>query len=584
MMVKLLRALTTIAMALPVALPALGAQAQDAPPPNSPPPNATSQAAPSSNTASPDAQAREERNLNELRNTVVNLLQGLVQRGVLTREQAEAMVKAAQDKAAADAAAAAQQKQQQEKEEANAVRVPYIPQIVKDEISKQVAAEVAPEVTKQVVAQAKDEKWGVPAALPDWISRITWSGDIRVRAEGDVYPRGNSVNQYLNFNAVNAAGGVEKAGSAAFLDTTIDRYYGLVRLRLNMDAALEGGFHAGARLSTGTLSNPDSLNQVLGQYGGRYTTDVDMAYIQWTGGDPHGRQLVDIWGGRFANPYLYSDLVWMPDVTFEGVATSYRLGLVPDVSRANWYVTLGAYPEETIPNTNSYATADYNKWLYAGQTGLDFRFASGSRIRFGVAYYDFNHLAGVKNALDSNLTDSSAVPYEQKGNTLFDIRNNSDYATNPENLFALAADYRELDFMLQGDWMLTPLYRLSFFADYVRNRGYNETAVAERVGVAVPPRIKGYESELRFGSPTLDRALAWDVFVGYRYVQRDAVLDAFTDQDYHLGGTDNKGYILGSELNLTRSVWLRLRYMPFDAIDGPPLSIDTWQFEVNARF
>ena len=80
MMVKLLRALTTIAMALPVALPALGAQAQDAPPPNSPPPNATSQAAPSSNTASPDAQAREERNLNELRNTVVNLLQGLVDR------------------------------------------------------------------------------------------------------------------------------------------------------------------------------------------------------------------------------------------------------------------------------------------------------------------------------------------------------------------------------------------------------------------------------------------------------------------------------------------------------------------------
>lgn len=574
MMVKLIRALTTIAIALPLALPARGEQSQDAQSKSPPPPNASS----------PDPRAQEERNLNELRNTVVNLLQGLVQRGVLTREQAEAMVKAAQDKAAADAAAAAQQKQQQEKEEANAVRVPYVPQIVKDEISKQVAEQVTPEVTKQVVAEAKEEKWGVPGALPDWISRVTWGGDIRVRGEGDVYPRGNAQNAYLNFNAVNAAGGIQKAGTAAFLNTSIDRYYGLVRLRLNMDAALSDGFHVGARLSTGTLSNPDSLNQALGQYGGRYTTDIDLAYIQWTGGDPHGRQLIDIWGGRFANPFLYSDLVWMPDVTFEGFATSYRLGLVDDLSRANWYLTGGAFPEQTIPGSNSYAPSDYNKWLYAGQTGLDFQSSRGDRLRFGVAYYDFNHLAGVKNALDSTLTDSTAAPYLQKGNTLFDIRNNSDYATNPENLFALASDFRELDFMVQADWMVAPRYRLSWFADYVRNRGYNAAGVAARVGVSVPPRIKGYESELRFGSPKLDHGGAWDAFVGYRYVQRDAVLDAFTDQDYHLGGTDNKGYILGSEVSLTSRVWLRLRYMPFDAIDGPPLSVDVWQFEINARF
>ena len=42
------------------------------------------------------AQSDEARNLNELRNTVVNLLQGLVEKGVLTREQAAAMVNAAQ--------------------------------------------------------------------------------------------------------------------------------------------------------------------------------------------------------------------------------------------------------------------------------------------------------------------------------------------------------------------------------------------------------------------------------------------------------------------------------------------------------
>jgi hypothetical protein len=424
----------------------------------------------------------------------------------------------------------------------------------------------------------------VPGALPDWVKRITWGGDIRVRGEGDVYPRGNAQNAYLNFNAVNAAGGIEKAGAAAFLNTTNDRYFALVRLRLDMNAALGSGFNMGARLSTGTLSNPDSLNQVLGQYGGRYTTDIDLAYLRWTGGNAHGRQSLDLWAGRLPNPFLYSDLIWMPDVTFEGVATSYRLGLTHDLSRGNVFVTLGAFPEETIPSSNAYAPSSYNKWLYAGQLGLDFQSSRGDRLRFGVAYYDFNHLAGQLNALDSNLTDFTAAPYLQKGNTLFDIRNNSDSATNPENLFALAADYRELDFMLSADWMLTPGYKLSFFADYVKNRGYNEAAVAARVGVNVPPRTKGYEGELRFGSPAIDRSGAWDAFVVYRYVQRDAVLDAFTDQDYHLGGTDNKGYVLGAEVGLTSRVWIRARYMPFDAIDGPPLSIDVWHLDLNARF
>src|SRR5580704_9700215 len=130
------------------------------------------------------AQSQEERNLSELRNTVVNLLQALVDRGVVTRDQAQALVKNAQDKAAADTAAAAAQ----EKEEAGAISVPYVPEIVKDQIKKEVAEQVTPEVTKQVIAEAKSEQWGVPGALPDWIQRISWGGDLRVRGEGDQYP------------------------------------------------------------------------------------------------------------------------------------------------------------------------------------------------------------------------------------------------------------------------------------------------------------------------------------------------------------------------------------------------------------
>src|SRR3984893_11523728 len=124
--------------------------------------------------------ADERQSLEELRNTVINLLQALVDQGVMTREKAAQLVKAAQDKAAADAAAVA-------KADEGAVRVPYVPQIVKDEIAKQVADEVKPGVVADVVKEAKTEKWGVPGALADWLTGTRISGEVTLRQEAILY-------------------------------------------------------------------------------------------------------------------------------------------------------------------------------------------------------------------------------------------------------------------------------------------------------------------------------------------------------------------------------------------------------------
>jgi hypothetical protein len=322
--------------------------------------------------------------------------------------------------------------------------------------------------------------------------------------------------------------------------------------------------------------NPDSLNQVLGQYGGRYQTDIDLAYLRWMGGV--GRHHFMAEGGKFPNPWLSSDLVWDTDVTFEGVAASYKLGLAPDAAKPYyWFLTLGAIPVQEI------ALSSNDKWLYAGQTGIDFQASQGSRFRLGAAYYYFKNVAGQRNAPESNLLDYTAPPYVQKGNTMFDIRNTQD-TTQGLNLFALAADFHELDVMAAADFMLSPRYRLSVYADYVKNIGYNENAIFARTGALVPPRTKGYQAEVSFGRPTLERAGAWRTFIGYRYLQRDAVVDAFTDQDYHLGGTDAQGYFVGADVGLTSRVWMRARYLPFNSIDEPQLNINVWQVEVNARF
>jgi hypothetical protein len=103
-------------------------------------------------------------------------------------------------------------------------------------------------------------------------------------------------------------------------------------------------------------------------------------------------------------------------------------------------------------------------------------------------------------------------------------------------------------------------------------------------GEYVAPRTRGYRADLGFGSSTMGAFGTWRASVGYRYLQRDAVLDAFNDEDFHLGGTDTKGYTLMFDFSINPRVWMRMKYMAADAIDGPPLTIDVWQLDLNTHF
>lgn len=200
-----------------------------------------------------------------------------------------------------------------------------------------------------------------------------------------------------------------------------------------------------------------------------------------------------------------------------------------------------------------------------------------------MAYYQYDNIVGQLNSPESNLLDFTAPQFMQKGNTLFDIRNTADTSAN---LFALAADYHLADATLGIDWRVSPVYRLALTADYVQNIGYDEAEVLARhpFNTDGRKRTNGYQAELNFGSASTAINRAWHAFVGYRYVERDAVLDAFTDSDFHLGGTDAKGYFIGADYGFTQRVSARIRYLSANEIDGAPLGIDVLQLDLNAQF
>jgi len=274
------------------------------------------------------AQSEEERSLTELRNTVINLLQGLVDRGVITRDQAEQMVRDAKGKADVEAATLAAK----DKAEETAVRVPYVPQIVKDEIRKQVTTDLTEQVSKTVIEAAQNEGWGVPAAMPDWVRRINWSGDVRVRLQDDLFASDNTPPgtplSYLDFQRINDTGSIGAAGNTAYINTTEDRQRMRLRLRFGFDTVLGYGWKMGTRVTSGSLRDPVSTNQTLGSYGFRYQLGLDQAWLEWEGASHSGRQSLVTTFGRMRSPWFTpSELVFDQDLNFDGAAATWRFGL-----------------------------------------------------------------------------------------------------------------------------------------------------------------------------------------------------------------------------------------------------------------
>jgi hypothetical protein len=179
------------------------------------------------------------------------------------------------------------------------------------------------------------------------------------------------------------------------------------------------------------------------------------------------------------------------------------------------------------------------------------------------------------------LNDYTAPALLGRGNTLYDIRNDLDPDTN---LFALASDFEIANVTAQFDFGVFGRNIVRFKLDYLENRGFDRLAVEQLVGQPIEARTKGRQFELSVGRARVVERGDWRSFAAYRYLERDAVIDAFTDSDFGLGGTDTEGYIIGFDLGVTRNAWFTTKILSSNEIDGPPLAIDVLQLDLNTRF
>ncbi|MBV5325832.1 MAG: putative porin, partial [Rhodospirillaceae bacterium] len=185
----------------------------------------------------------------------------------------------------------------------------------------------------------------------------------------------------------------------------------------------------------------------------------------------------------------------------------------------------------------------------------------------------------------TGLYDLSAPQVRQKGNSLFvfdtDANNNG---TQDDPVYGLAPDFRIANLTLVADFAeFLPVHVIGS-VDWARNVGFDRGEILARTGQAIEPETDGYQARLTIGYPKVSDRHEWQAFVGYRYLERDAVLDAFTDSDFHLGGTNHKGFMIGGSYGLYKNTWLAARWTSSDEISGLPLSIDVLQLDLNAKF
>lgn len=521
--------------------------------------------------------AQEAEDFEVLRNTVVNLLQALIDQQLLSPDAVRVMVDDAQQRA--EETVAAQRSAAQAEEDA--VRVTFVPEVVKDEIGREVAESVTDDVVEQVVNRAKDEGWGVPGALPGWVRNFNWAADLYVRSEVLSYDEGNAANFYRDFSSINERGGF--FGPGTLLNTTEDRNRFRARARLGFDAELPGRATVGVRLATGDPDSPVSMTSTLGDYGRRRDILLDQAFVNFDRGRDERLPIWSMTAGRMANPWYTTDLIFDRDLAFDGLTVFNRIpfgrgSLVSPprggVGASHVFIGAGAY------SLGEVELSPDDKRLYSAQIGAHLGLSERWQFDLGFAYHNFDNISGVRNSPNSNLLDYTAPASFQNGNTLFDIRNDTDPNTA---LFALAADY-ELAAAAFGVTYRAANTEVAFTGEWLSNSGYDEAVVLQRTGVVVPERADGYEVGLnvtRFSSHWSPR---WQAGLVYKYLERDATVDAFAESEFRKGGTDVQGWIATAAYGITEHSQLRFSWFSADEIDGAPFALDTFQLDVVTGF
>lgn len=555
-------------------------------------------------------------------NPMVNLINLLVKQKVITKAAGEALIAQAEAEAAKASAAAkppevAAAPLQPPEPAEGTVRVPYIPEVVRKQLKD--------ELRQDVLQDAMDGGWATPGRVPDWLARLQITGDLRVRSQSEFYSD-NNTDDYIDFAAFNNAGPTDINANpllVPFLNTRENRLNRLrIRARLGVRADISKDVQVAMRLATGDDNSPISTNQLLGGGLAKKNIWVDQAYVKLSPAK---------WGsltfGRMPNPFATSDLLFDEDLNFDGVSGSLSYDkLLNDTLGLS--LTGGAFPldfsTDSFPTNQKVKAKSESKWLFAVQGQARLALSANLQANVRAGYFSFSGVQGdlsepcaLYTGVRQCSTDLQRPFFLRKGNSLFLLRNivadpRNPLATPRPQYVGLLQDYDVLSVSANVTTKMSDTLTATLSADYLRNMSFDRALACSRGSAGLPVNNineaadnntnpcaplrggtalaeyatgnTGWMVKAGIGYPKPKAFAEWYVEAGYRYLGADATLDSLTDSDFHLGGTNAKGYFIGATFGLFKNVSLGGKWLSANEATGTPLAIDVFQLDLKADF
>ncbi len=346
--------------------------------------------------------------------------------------------------------------------------------IQKGILSEQEAADV-----KKETAAGFDKAYTSKTGLPDWVTQLKFSGDMRAR--------------YEMFRFDNDDPGV----AAPNKPRDRMRY----RFRLGAAVTMKENFELGFRLTSsepsddGTGGDAISQNTTLQNNGSKKFVYFDTAYGKWT------PVKTDSWLlsgtiGKMDNPFTLSEMLFDHDYTPEGAAVQ----VAYNINSKNSLKFTGGY--FLLDEINQGANASNDPFMLGAQLRYDAKLAPNLSGTLGVAWLAMSEAANLTNGAVANIN----------------VGNTRDNKTG-----ALVNDYypvivdAALTYSIEKTGFYPGSLPIRIGGEFMHNPGAHENNQGWWVGAFLGKAAKKN---------------TWELSYRYKYLENDAWYEEFVDSDY----------------------------------------------------
>lgn len=375
--------------------------------------------------------------------------------------------------------------------------------------------------------------YSVKSGMPEWVSALKFTGDMRGRYESFYYEN----------------------------PAPVDRHRFRYRLRFGVTASLFDDFEAGFRLTSaeaasggGSGGDPISPNATLQDNGSKKFVYLDLAYAKWSPihtPDWAGSFII----GKMENPFVFSDMLFDQDYTPEGGAMQLAYNFN---SQHTARFSGGVFALDEISGNSS------DPYMYGGQLRLESKWNAKWSSSFGVAMLaiannemlNATRSAGFGGAGGTNIVGVTTwtVPNQNGGNLRSGLAGFTGTGGNLLNELNPIIVDGAVTYTMPEFWHYKAPFPIRLAAEYMNNPAANTQNEAWSVGVT-------------FGKS--GKKGLWELSYRYKLLGGDAWFEEVVDSDFgayyqtgttrtagssgNINGTNVKGHIV------------RASYSPFDS-------------------